>query len=235
MKIFGVANIKSIPGNASIYLDNKNLGLLTPVLIDSLSVGEHKIELQKPGYKSYIDKFEVKKGDTISLSALLVKETTAPVSVTLKQIKEKVIQEKRFSYIKINVNPWAKIYIDNRYIETTPIAKPLKVRSGTHTVKLENPNFKIWQRRIDFNPGKTVTLDVKLELIDGFLKLTVKPWADIYIDGKFYETTPIANPIKLSAGKHKIKLVNPSFQTFEQQIVIPSNKMLKKYVELEPK
>ncbi|TET63575.1 MAG: PEGA domain-containing protein, partial [Candidatus Stahlbacteria bacterium] len=76
MKIFGVANIKSIPGNASIYLDNKNLGLLTPALIDSLSVGEHKIELQKPGYKSYIDKFEVKKGDTISLSALLVKETT---------------------------------------------------------------------------------------------------------------------------------------------------------------
>ncbi len=235
MKIFGVANIKSIPGNASIYLDNKNLGLLTPALIDSLSVGKHKIELQKPGYKSYIDRFEVKKGDTISLSALLVKETTAPVSVTLKQIKEKVIQEKRFSYIKINVNPWAKIYIDNRYIETTPIAKPLKVRSGTHIVKLENPNFKTWQRKIDLSPGKTVTLDVKLEPIDGFLKLTVKPWADIYIDGKFYETTPIANPIKLSAGKHEIKLVNPSFQTFEQQIVIPSNKMLKKYVELEPK
>jgi serine/threonine protein kinase len=301
MKIFGVANIKSIPGNASIYLDNKNLGLLTPALIDSLSVGKHKIELQKPGYKSYIDKFEVKKGDTISLSALLIKKTTAPapiygsiniksipsgasvifdnvnkglktpctidnikeglhkikivkkgyepietsrnvssektvqVSVTLKQIKEKVIQEKRFSYIKINVNPWAKIYIDNRYIETTPIAKPLKVRSGTHIVKLENPNFKTWQRKIDLSPGKTVTLDVKLEPIEGFLKLTVKPWADIYIDGKFYETTPIANPIKLSAGKHEIKLVNPSFQIFEQQIVIPSNKMLKKYVELEPK
>ncbi|MCK4672858.1 PEGA domain-containing protein, partial [candidate division WOR-3 bacterium] len=154
---------------------------------------------------------------------------------TLKQIKEKVIQEKRFSYIKINVNPWAKIYIDNRYIETTPIAKPLKVRSGTHIVKLENPNFKTWQRKIDLSPGKTVTLDVKLEPIEGFLKLTVKPWADIYIDGKFYETTPIANPIKLSAGKHEIKLVNPSFQIFEQQIVIPSNKMLKKYVELEPK
>lgn len=301
MRIFGVANIKSIPDNASIYLDNKKLGLLTPVLIDSLSVGEHKIELQKPGYESYIDKFEVKKDDTISLNALLVKETTVPaliygsiniksipsgasvtfdnvnkglktpctidnvkeglhkikivkkgygpietsrnvssektvqVSVTLKQIKEKVIQEKRFSYIKINVNPWAKIYIDNRHIETTPIAKPLKVSSGTHTVKLENPNFKIWQRKIDLSPGKTVTLDVKLEPVEGFLKITVKPWADVYIDGKFYETTPIANPIKLSVGKHKIKLVNPSFQIFEQQIVIPSNKMLKKYVELEPK
>jgi serine/threonine protein kinase len=300
-KLFGVVNIKSTPDGASIYLDDKNLGLLTPARIGSLAAGEHKIELKKPGYKTYINKFEMKEGDTIPLSALLIKDIIAPVpiyssinikstppgasvffdnvntglktpctidnvkqgshkikivkrgyepivvnrnvlpektvqvSVTLKKMKEKVIQEKRFSYIKINVNPWAKIYIDNQYIETTPIAKPLKVRPGTHTVKLENPNCKIWQRKIDFSPGQTVALDVRLEQIEGFLKLTVKPWADVYIDGKFYETTPIANPIELSAGKHILKLINPSFQIFEQQIVIPSNKMLKKYVELEPK
>jgi hypothetical protein len=67
------------------------------------------------------------------------------------------------------------------------------------------------------------------------LKLTVKPWAKVYIDGKYYETTPIAKPIKLSAGKHTLRLENTSFRTFEQQIVIPAGKMLKKYVELKSK
>ena len=67
------------------------------------------------------------------------------------------------------------------------------------------------------------------------MKLTVKPWADVYIDGKYYETTPIAKPIILSAGKHALKLTNPSYKTFEQKIDIPPGKMLKKYVELQPK
>ena len=86
-----------------------------------------------------------------------------------------------------------------------------------------------------FKPGETKILDVKLRELDGYLKLTVKPWADVYIDGKFYETTPIAKPIKLSAGEHYIKLINPSFKPFEQKITIPAGKMLKKYVELLPK
>ena len=78
-------------------------------------------------------------------------------------------------------------------------------------------------------------MNIRLDAKDGFLKLTVKPWADVYIDGKYYETTPIAKPIKLSPGKHTLKLMNPSYKTVEQRIDIPTGKMLKKYVELKSK
>jgi serine/threonine-protein kinase len=133
------------------------------------------------------------------------------------------------------VKPWAKIYIDSRYVETTPIAQPIKVPAGSHTIKLENPSFKIWQQTITFNSGRTHSIDVRLDPKDGFLKLTVKPWADVYIDGKFIETTPIGAPIKLNAGRHILKLTNPSFKTYEQEIIIPADKMLKKHIELEKK
>ncbi|UCG31516.1 MAG: PEGA domain-containing protein, partial [candidate division WOR-3 bacterium] len=55
------------------------------------------------------------------------------------------------------------------------------------------------------------------------------------IDGKFYETTPIAKPIDLSAGRHTLKLINPSFVPYEEVIVIEANKTLRKSIELSRK
>jgi len=298
-KTFAAVDIRSVPSQASIFIDNEDTELITPAHIESVSVGEHSLKLQKTGFSPYIENFVIKEGDTFALNAVLSKEAEpisygtiivkseptgaavfldnvnqklltpctlenieegehkirvvkkgyesvevsrnvssnepSQVSVALKKIEKKPVSSSGFSYIRINVDPWAKIYIDNQYIETTPIAAPIKIASGVHTVKFENPNFKTWQKKVVLKPGKTVTLDVKLEPREGFLRLTVKPWADVYIDGKFYETTPIAKPIKLSAGKHNLKLINPSFKPYEEQIVIPINKMLKKYVELKPK
>ncbi len=296
---FGSVDITSTPDNAVIYLDDKNMQLMTPVVLNSLVIGEHIVRLVKPGYLEYVRSIDVKQGDTISLKPLLVKEqepvvlgsilvrskppgatvyldnrntglitpctlseipagkhwiklvkkSYAPsevsrevvaskqltVDVVLTKAETAPVPEKQISYLKINVKPWAKIYLDGKYIETTPIAQPVKVTSGVHALKLENPNFKIWQKNITFAPNQTVSMDIKLDVEDGHLKLTVKPWADVYIDGKYYETTPIATPIKLSAGKHALKLINPSYKTVEQQIDIPPKKMLKKYVELQPK
>jgi serine/threonine protein kinase len=299
MASFGYIDVMSTPDNATIYLDGKNLELMTPAVLNSLFVGEHTIRLVKPGYLEFTRKIDVGKDDTISLKPILIKEEEpivmgsiliksrpsgasvyldngntgmktpctikdvpegnhriklvknsyapkevtqhvvaskqATVDVVLNKTETAPVPEKQASYLKINVKPWAKIYIDGKYIETTPLAKPIRLTPGIHTLKLENPNFKIWQDKITFAPDQTVTMDIKLEQEDGHLKLTVKPWADVYIDGKYYETTPIAKPIKLSAGKHALKLINPSYKTIEQQIDIPPGKMLKKFVELQPK
>jgi hypothetical protein len=54
----------------------------------------------------------------------------------------------------------------------------------------------------------------------------------VYIDGKFYETTPIAGSIKLAAGKHVVKLINPTYQIFEETVEISANNTLKKNVSL---
>jgi len=297
-KNLGIVNVKSTPEGASIHLDdNKNLTLVTPARIDSIAIGVHKIELKKSSYKTYIENFEIKGGDSISLNAILEKETIAlaygtiivrstpkgasvivdgvnkgfttpcaienvevglhrikieksgfkPIEVTRDVMAKKAVQvivnlqseallsSDKFSYLKIRVNPWAKIYIENRYIETTPIANPIRIPAGTYTVRLENPNFKSWQSSKTFNPGDTLNLDVRLEPLEGYLKLVVEPWADVYIDGKFYETTPIAAPIKLSAGSHTLKLINPTFKTYEEKIAISANKLIKKYVALTPK
>jgi serine/threonine protein kinase len=221
--LLGSILVRSTPLNAVVYLDNNNTGLKTPCTLTNVPVGKHRIKLVKKSYAPKEVSRDVVASKQVTVDVVLTKQETAPVS------------EKQFSYLKINVKPWAKIYIDGKYLETTPIGQPIRVTSGVHTLRLENPNFEIWQEKITLAPNQTVNMDIKLAVRDGHLKLTVKPWADVYIDGKYYETTPIVNPIKLSAGKHALKLINPSYKTVEQQIDIPPGKMLKKYVELQPK
>lgn len=53
-------------------------------------------------------------------------------------------------------------------------------------------------------------------------KLFVKclPYAEVYIDGKKVATTPIDDYIELKAGRHKLKLVNPSYPGYERNIFI---------------
>jgi|GEM_PF-643250 len=221
---YGSIAIVTTPKGAAVFLDGTKTGNTTPCTIAQVPVGSHDIRLVKKGY------------DPIEVTRNVQGETEVAVRVTMN--KTKMDQEPlpaEFSYLKVTAKPWAKIYIDNRYIETTPIAQPIRVPAGKHTVKLENPNFKVWQQQITFVPDKIHTIDVRLEVDDGYLKLTVKPWADVYIDGKFLETTPIGAPIKLSGGRHMLKLINPSFKPYEQEIVIPPGKMLKKHIELERK
>jgi hypothetical protein len=41
----------------------------------------------------------------------------------------------------------------------------------------------------------------------GYLTLSTTPWAKVYIDGKYVDSTPIAK-VELPAGAHSIRLVN---------------------------
>ncbi len=222
--LYSLLRVKSNPAGARVNIDNIKKTWTTPCNI-RLPEGRYRIRLIKKGYESAV------------INRIITANETTSVSLNLKKKKKKenILPVRGDSYLKITVNPWAKIYIDGKYIETTPIARPIKLKSGNHTIRLSNPNFKSWRKIINFKPGETKTLEVNLKPEDGYLKLIVKPWADVYIDGKFYETTPIAKPIKLPAGPHGLKLINPLYKIYETQINITANRVLKKIVQLRPK
>lgn len=222
---YGSFSITSTPRGALVFVDGERTGKTTPCTVDQLVVGSHVLRLTKKDY------------DPIEVSREIQADQETDVSLSLTktvQGREPPLPSQT-SFLKVTAKPWAKIYVDDRYVETTPVAQSIKVPAGVHTVKLENPDFEVWQQTITFKPDQTHTIDVVLKKEDGYLKLTVKPWADVYIDGRFLETTPIGAPIKLPAGPHILKLINPSFEQFEQEIVILPGKMLKKHIELEQK
>lgn len=213
---FGALFIRSRPAGARVVVDDRENGQRTPCLVKRLEPGSHKVAFQMAGYAPMSVIRDVVSGKVVNLNAVLTR----------------IQKEIQYSYLKITVNPWAKVFIDNKYVETTPIAQPIRVEAGRHLVKLTNPNLKTWTEAVDFPANQTITRSVQLAPGEGYLKITVNPWADVYVDDGFVGTTPMPRQIVLSPGKHRLKIINPNFDAYEEVITIISDETLKKHVNL---
>jgi len=68
------------------------------------------------------------------------------------------------------------------------------------------------------------TTAVLLSKDSGTVLLTSMPWAKVYVDNAFIGETPISKPIVLSAGKHSVTFMHPSFDPILRNITVQPNK-----------
>ena len=59
----------------------------------------------------------------------------------------------------------------------------------------------------------------------GELSVDVNPWADIYINNRKIDTTPLSQNIQLTVGKYELKLVHPDFPPYYKTVEIQPNKL----------
>ena len=83
--IYGSADITSSPAMADITLDGKAVGR-TPLQLDNLLVGEHKITVSKSGYQPYSATITVAEGKTATVNATLTKIATQAPNVTPQSV-----------------------------------------------------------------------------------------------------------------------------------------------------
>jgi eukaryotic-like serine/threonine-protein kinase len=57
----------------------------------------------------------------------------------------------------------------------------------------------------------------------GYIKVVVRPWAEIYIDGKKVGLTPTDKRFQVPAGRHKVLLRNPYCQSFSREVEVSNN------------
>ena len=70
-------------------------------------------------------------------------------------------------------------------------------------------------------------------ILPGTLDIECFPWADVYIDSRKIDTTPLEAPLQLDPGKYKLKLVHPEYPVYESEITISSDKTSGLKVNLE--
>jgi len=68
-----------------------------------------------------------------------------------------------------------------------------------------------------FSPSNQAILAPLESLPHAHLRIIARPWADISIDGRHLDVTPLPGPIPLASGKHLVVFKHPS--TTEQRIV----------------
>lgn len=68
----------------------------------------------------------------------------------------------------------------------------------------------------------------------GYLRVVVDPWAEVVIDGQNVATTPTAQRIALTPGRHFVKFSNPYYQELQQEVRIVTGETEILEVELQP-
>ncbi len=123
-------------------------------------------------------------------------------------------------YVQISCIPWAKVFLGNEYIGTTPIAGSLKVRTGVHLITFNNPSFLPLVRSVTVHAGAQSHVEANFLEQVGYLLVVSQPWAEIYVDDQYRETTPLGEPLMVTSGNRKIRLHNPAFEDIITNVAI---------------
>ena len=92
---------------------------------------------------------------SVDFSALLPKRLKGKIGFLIDK-------SQGYSFIKLSVYPWAKVSIDGKYVDTTPIAGPLRLKPGKHILSFSHSKFKSKTIKIVLKPGETRLISVRL-------------------------------------------------------------------------
>ncbi|NUM70153.1 MAG: serine/threonine protein kinase [Ignavibacteriaceae bacterium] len=212
--LFLVITAALIAASGNVFSGNQE-----PVLIKNLSEGGTAITAQpvKDNTTAVSDKSENGKDKDENVKQ-------SPDNIPDAGEKE---AEQGFGLYNINVMPWAKVFIDGSYAETTPLKSPLKIKSGKRKLTLSHPEFGEFETTLNVKSGSTGEFIHNFRSKSGYLIVNVFPWAEVFINEKPAGLTPFQAAIPLSAGEYKIKLKNPGFSPFEKTVIISAGDTLK--------
>jgi hypothetical protein len=123
------------------------------------------------------------------------------------------------------------VYVNNQFIGETPMARPIILAAGTHSVMFTNPSFDPIVKMVTIESGKEITVSGNFLEQTGFVRCMVKPWGEIYVDDQYKDTTPLSKPMMLSAGKHVFRIKNTSFPDIVREVTVNAKDTVQLTVE----
>jgi hypothetical protein len=129
----------------------------------------------------------------------------------------------RLCSLKLSVTPWAEIAIDGRPAGVTPLSSPLVLAAGRHVIEMKNPYFPTVLRTVVIDDA-SVSLSVDLAREIALADIRVTPWAEVSIDGRVVDTTPLGRPIPVSLGAHLLTISHPDLGARSETIRTDSAK-----------
>ena len=136
-KALGFIEVETNPEGAEVFVDGESRGF-TPVKIDGLTIGKHKILIKKSGYKSIEREVEVKE-EGVSISEML-EEGFGDVIITSKPKRAKVIfdgEEKGETPLSINDVPLGKHWVTLKKLGYEELTKAINVNMGINKYEFE--------------------------------------------------------------------------------------------------
>ncbi len=210
----GKLDITSTPKNAEVFI-NGVYRQKTPALI-TLEPGVYNLRLEKSGYYPYQDEVIIKKQRVLRLHPHLDKESFYGTAL-----------------IRSNP-PGARIFIGNRYYDTTPAR--IRIWAGGHRVRLEKEGYKTVTRTISVQRTREAVADINLKPVRryGTVTLTTDPGGcKLFINGVYHGTSP--GSARLLAGTHTLVLKKRGYEKQTHELLVKGGRSLQRSYRLVKK
>ncbi|HEY3296179.1 MAG TPA: serine/threonine-protein kinase [bacterium] len=171
--------------------------------------------------------------ETLSTGGVAQKPPVKPVSPQnppgKKDTTAGVAAARQPGTLDITCRPWATVYIADSLIGTTPLPSPLRLSEGTYSLVLVNPEIGLpVVRTVTVKGGQTT--DLRVNLYDYVARIriaSVKPWADVFVNGKFELRTPSSKTIFRPLGTYTLSLKNPDYPVYTDTLTFREGEALR--------
>jgi serine/threonine protein kinase len=125
------------------------------------------------------------------------------------------------AYVTITSSPWAKVFYKDSLLGITPLVSPIKLPSGDGVFVFLNDQIGLpVTRQVNLRAADTTEISADLQESVGRLKVaSVRPWADVYVDGQLRFRTPSTQVVYLPLGRHSLELRHPNFPTYQKDVI----------------
>jgi len=212
--------VETDPAGATLVLDGKEISDKTPVALKDLSAGKPvSIRVSLAGYRSVERTEEVLARTESRIRLILVPLPSslelvgAPDGALVKlggQVKGTIEKGRSF---KLELNPGQE-----------------------YSLRVEKAGHRPFSQKVKLARGESSRVEVALErkkLSYGTLEVNCVPWCKIFVDGRDIGRNSPAKEIRLSTGRHRLRVINPpTGLSQEQTIQIKKNANTRKVIRL---
>lgn len=220
VKTRGLIVVESEPSNATIYLDDKKKGPFATTPWSGSLDGEHKIIIEKKGYK--------------------ISESTLSADPSKLLLLRAVMSEEGYlGWVDITSNvPGADIFMDDKAVGAiahTPLSQNFK--PGKHTFYITAEGYDEYKQDLEILPGQTYTVKADLRGAPvgklNVLGLGIEE-ARISLDGQLLcERGPCIKSVP--QGDHTLVVERPDFKPYTQRLKIQPKTETSVKIALAPK
>ncbi len=209
-KEYGTLQVMSTPSKATVFIDGKRQGQLTPIEV-KVPQGKYFVKVTKDKFYPFEEEIVVEQGKTMTVEADLV-----------RQVGRLIIE---------TTPPGAKAYIGNDLIGTTPLTHDKPV--GKYVITLKKPSFR--DKIIEANIAPDESLEITVELTErtGALKVTTNPpGAEVHINDVYQGETPLR--VEKKPGVYHVLIKKNDYRELSEEIVIEDDITKNIHRDLDP-
>jgi chitodextrinase len=208
------------PKDATVSLDGVRTAQGPVARFDSISAEPHTIEVTRARYVTQTQSVTTEPGLTATLEIALVKDTEPPPPPP----------PNGFGTLALEIDTPARVIVDGTERRSNVESLQLQLDPGSHTLRLEREGFLPRETTFEITAGRTTRLTMSMSPDIGTLVVKTNVNASgIYVDGRFECVGQGACTLKLTPGKHVVRVEAAAYDAQEKSVEV----IAQKTVELE--